>query len=58
VGISFSTNRKKKLALKRWEPNKKNIPKEIILQTPITWVISGSPRDVYKIGALLKYYAA
>jgi hypothetical protein len=58
MGIWFSTFRDKELALKCWEPNKKNIPKEMIHQTPITWVISGFPHDIYKIGALLEYYAA
>jgi hypothetical protein len=43
VGIWFSTIRDKELALKRWETNKKNTPKEMIPQTTITWVISGFP---------------
>ena len=58
VGIWFPMFRGKELALKRWEPNTKNIPDKMIPQTPITLVISGFPRDVYEICALLEYYAA
>jgi len=53
VGIWFPTFRDKELVLKSWEPNTKNIPEEIIPQTPITWVISGFPRDVTYMRSVL-----
>jgi hypothetical protein len=39
VGIWFPTFRDKEVALKRREPNTKNIPEERIPQIPTTWLI-------------------